>query len=561
MNYRFKCNLCSATFELRQEVVQGGTEMYCCDRCGNLCQVQQSQSLNVAYPGAVQLHGCELVGAVQAQPLLGVVDTEEFECPVEATQVDREEATQVDLGPQSAPAPKESMLAWIQEEAESKEEAALEGVVSQWRVTRESGQTYSFHFLVALRKWIMDGRITAGDHLLTSGGAEYVVEAYPGTADLFQNLTTAQKRRTQVLNRKRRRQFLAQKFRQFKYRRVEILLVTMLLISAMFFAGQFGWQHYAKLQSITRAETYLHGLKRLNLEPATVTDPKMISAWVWSDQEGAIQDAIGALTAQISRYPQNLEATCLLAESFSRRAAFTGNLSELTLARNLLDYLGKHAAEASCLLRAEAVYHWSQGHDESARAYLRRYLAQSQDPYGFYIHALLELDNQNSQAAKNRLAQAIELLPNNTNFLLAHAKIFEQESKWDQAIALVNKALEIEPGNVTMIKRLARYYESSGDLFATAKTYKGGVQISEDPAEFQFLLVAFYRNHNDYEETIRAANHYLERYPDGQHATLVQQFHFQAEEAISSERQQGIDEQRQRLGLTGNTRRRLWIRR
>lgn len=599
MNLKLKCNLCSTPFDLDAEKLSDDMHLHACGKCGTMSYIRRSGD---AQSPSLEFFGCGLVGGDlidkslapefdEQEPVVEktVVDASVYaDSPVMAPRrefapaaVTRQEPTMIDSPAQhlvmpeveeslctqeetiiEAPAP-EAMLSWIQEEAESKEEAQLEGTVSEWKVVRANGQAYNFHFLTALRKWIMDGRIDLGDKIQTLGGASYTVENYPGTADLFKNINFMKQRRQQVLADKKKRQTRGDKvtWRHLKKRHFEMFVVASLLCFAFIFSARFAWNAYEYRRSATKGGEYLQGLSRLNMSGPSVKDLPALTALVWSDEETAMQQANSNLTAQVGQNNRDTTKITLLAESFIRRAIISGNLAELGLARNLLDYVKGFDPSSKALLRAEAVYYWSQGLSQQAETRLVEYQQNIADPYGYYIHALLESDREDYQAAKRYLNQASELMPNNTTFLAALAKILEKQHKWNEAVALLSEALDKDPQNTGLLKRLGYCQEKSGNLIEAENIYRRGLQLASHPEEFQYLLVALYNSSSKFEETIKAANHYLGSYPEGTHVRLVQQLSDQAQSTLSQRRAENIKLEERRTGTVGGSHRRLSIRR
>ena len=251
--------------------------MHSCNECGGVCYVKLMPDETVASNeqlDGIQLHGCKLMASEDNEST--VVEKEHHEeevVPVPGNQ-------QLSQSPLSE-MPAGRMLTWIQEEAESREEEALKGVVSQWKIERTTGQTFNFHFLVALRKWIMDGRISVGDSIMTSAGEVYAVEQYPGTADLFSNLEVMQQRRQEVLANKRRRQQNRLSWQKFKKRHVEMSLVACTFALVLLFGVHLGWQHYELRSSIKKADNYLSGIYRIGLSDNIVEDFDVVERMLW----------------------------------------------------------------------------------------------------------------------------------------------------------------------------------------------------------------------------------------------------------------------------------------
>jgi Tfp pilus assembly protein PilF len=390
------------------------------------------------------------------------------------------------------------------------------------------------------------------------------------TADLFANIKVVRERRKQVLEKKKRVQKLSKiGWRHFKRRHLELFIAVSACLLLMIGVGRIGWGKYQFHQSANKGSAYLQGLSRLNMDKAIIKDPQNLSTMLWTDDENSIQLAMNNLTNQISQNRQDYGSICLLSEGFVRKAVLSGNVHELTLARNLLDYLSVAPAkngdqqlpkDEPCRWRAEAVYYWSQGASSKAQSFVAKYLDKKPDPYGYFIRGLLAVDQQDMQVAQRDMHEASRLMPNNTVFLSAIAKLLEKNEKWNESIALLDDALRKDPNNAGLLKRLGYCYEKSGNLYEAEKIYQRGLQFTNNPEEFQYLLVSLYNNQSQHEQVVRAAHHYLDSYPEGTHQILVQQLNNQAQQVLDA-RQAEEAKRDSRKSSPGSTRRRLWIRR
>ena len=141
----------------------------------------------------------------------------------------------------------------------------------------------------------------------------------------------------------------------------------------------------------------------------------------------SVGQATTVLAGHLSKQQNDFNAVALLAEAFTQKATLSGQLNQLELARNLLDYLRANDEGNVHRLRAEAVYYWSQGNHEKALEFTRNYLETNPEPFGYLLSALIMSDQQDWQAAKSSLAEALRLRPKN-GLLLSHlAKIYEKE--------------------------------------------------------------------------------------------------------------------------------------
>ena len=579
MALSLECNLCSTPFELSVEELRGGVRMRPCDKCGAVCYVKKVPEGEDRID-AIELYGCQLIDkpaeGIKREVQLPAREeiTGEFERAEKTTVDERTVVDEVQPHELAEPSPaarkleSDTMLGWIQEEAESKEEAALEGVVSEWKIHRLNGQTFSFHFLVALRKWVMDERITPGDTVIAGGKAEYLVENYPGTADLFEDMGAVKKRRQQVVRKRQRQQKFRVTFKHVVRRRFEMAGAAIVLAICMVIAGHFGWRQVKLQKSVATAKNYLQTFAD-NVDPTSVDlTMEAIEQLVWENQTNHVNEAIKALAPKIGLVRRDPKAVCLLTEGLIRRGVLVGNVTDLSNAGSLLDFMGSQGRVSferelwNCHHRSQGLFYFSQGMLESAQTALSEYSEADNDPFALLLLAKVATDQKDYKRAKRYLGQAIDLTAGSTFFVMELAEILAMESKWDEAIAVLIDAVDREPENARLLKRLAQLYEKSGDLKEAERMYLAGLQVSERPDEFQYLLVSLYSSSNRHQDTIEAANVYLANYPKGDHFLSVQKFtdRAQSELLAKQELEEKVEERREGRS-TSKARRRVWARR
>jgi predicted negative regulator of RcsB-dependent stress response len=529
---------------------------------------------------AIELYGCQLID----KPISGLKRevqlptreevTGEFDIaekiPIdERTVVEENQPHELAL-PNHAREKIESgtMLGWIQEEAESREEAALEGVVSEWKIRRINGQSYSFHFLIALRKWIMEERVTSGDKVITGGGAEYLVEAYPGTADLFDNIKVMKQRRHQVVSKRRRQQKFRVTLRHVVKRRFEMAGAALVLVICMVAAGRFGWQQVKHQQVVSQAKSYLQKISDESNASSPDLSMEAIEQLVWENDSAHVNEAVKALSPKLGLVRRDPKAVCLLTEALIRRGILEGSVSDLGNASNLIAFMGRRGSVKfekelwNCHRRAQGLFFFSQGMMESAENTLTKYKMVEEDPFALLLLAKVSIERQDYQRAKRYLAQTIELTARSTFFVMQLSEVLAIENKWQEAIAVLLDAIDREPQNPQLLARLARYYEQSGDFLEAERMYLAGMQVSDKPDKFQYLLVSLYNSNDRHKETIKAAGSYLSAYPRGEHFLNVQKFSDRAQSELIIKQELEEKVEIRRGGRTSSkARRRVWSRR
>ena len=135
----------------------------------------------------------------------------------------------------------------------------------------------------------------------------------------------------------------------------------------------------------------------------------------------------------------------------------------------------------------------------------------------------------------------------------------KKKGKWDETIVTLSDAIEYEPGNSNLFKRLAKAHEQLGNVADAEKTYQMGLQSVDQPEEFQFLLVSLYNRHKRHDDVVQAAASYFENYPDGRNYSNIIRYKNEAQEAIALAEEKAAIQEKRRQGLEGATRRRMYF--
>ena len=181
---------------------------------------------------------------------------------------------------------------------------------------------------------------------------------------------------------------------------------------------------------------------------ALYTEAKAASAWADWKKERIKPRVLELLHEAIRRDPNFVLAYCFLAEVYSHDH---GNAQRTGYESGAVDELWKQAIDNAMRLRPDL----GESHVALAR-------------YHFFLNHF--------DAAKEELAIARRLLPNNSEAIFIAARIDRRQNRWEESLAGVRKAHELDPRNPDIIGwacemyRLMRRYREGEEFVSEAMT-------------------------------------------------------------------------------------------
>lgn len=111
--------------------------------------------------------------------------------------------------------------------------------------------------------------------------------------------------------------------------------------------------------------------------------------------------------------------------------------------------------------------------------------------------------------------KTVKLIIDSTDELIKQAKALEAESKYDEAIVIYKKALDIDDNNMTALKSLAFIYNITlKDSASAIPYYEQVVEIDKDDINTLNRLAWAYYNAKDYESSLECFLTIANRFPD-----------------------------------------------
>ncbi len=122
----------------------------------------------------------------------------------------------------------------------------------------------------------------------------------------------------------------------------------------------------------------------------------------------------------------------------------------------------------------------------------------------------IDLRSDRREAAKKRLADAVEKDPDNAEIQLLVGRMARAEADNAGAEAAFQKAIALDPQNLRTYETLARLYARMGRLDDAARTYEQALEVKPDEAQIHHMLGMLYELNGDqaraierYEDAIR----------------------------------------------------------
>jgi Tfp pilus assembly protein PilF len=175
--------------------------------------------------------------------------------------------------------------------------------------------------------------------------------------------------------------------------------------------------------------------------------------------------------------------------------------------------LGKDPGNLSVALRLAAA-HSALGHDAAADHFFAR--AAAIDPGSLdldHYRALHELRNGDWQSAKPRLERVVEAMPERLPALEALARVRRHEERIPEAIALYERAIELEREPTGALLALGELAMSIGDTVKAVGAFERARDLQGDAFDRELELGVLYLDQHRYAEAAAALDLVPARHP------------------------------------------------
>ncbi|MFH1263716.1 MAG: hypothetical protein V1495_09790 [Pseudomonadota bacterium] len=393
----------------------------------------------------------------------------------------------------------------------------VEELITKWEVWRKNGEVFQFETFALIRKWIQEGKITAGDEIIPTGGTPYPVDTYPGTADLFGNVVSSTEGRqifaaSAVLSRMRRQ-------------RVRQVLAGLVVLAILAAAASFPYAR--KLWRKQKGESFVSGLVAGSVSTDS-TDPSALYLnaieFVRQGTSSSLPHASILFQRLLAKRKTDPDLIARLAETWTEIGALTADKDEFARAEILIQYAEVLRENDKAVRRARARWFWRNGYADRAAV-----IAGSFDPKdldGQLLLARIAASHGDFTKATITLSDVLKREPNNISFLFAMVDVFERQSKLNEAASYLIRVESLAPNPEPFTAQLKTLYRRAGDSDSLEGLYRKSIAARSKTAEAdQLELIRLLYTQSRLEETVKEALNYFAEYPEGASSVEVRKIY------------------------------------
>lgn len=266
------------------------------------------------------------------------------------------------------------------------------------------------------------------------------------------------------------------------------------------FASYFDKPEFKQL--LTRYEEMQAGDRPYYFEAAELTDIAEYYAML-----GDSREAEAALDYALRLHPDNLDALIFKA----RARLINGHPTE---ARHILDSITDQSDREVMFLRSELLLSAQQY--SQAEALLRALIEEENyeaDTYADIIDLLV--DNEQNDMANLWIEEAIRRYPDNKTLTESAAYSHAHQERFDEAITLYNRLLDIDPYSTLYWEELGKIYFRREEYDKAIEAFEFVIAINGDECYYALYAVAnCYFNLGNYERAEEYYHTIHERYPE-----------------------------------------------
>jgi len=506
---RFICEDCENPFSLSEAflaVKPFETNCTLCDRPIALRLVHSQDHMEI-----VEMSGCEYAG----------VDFQETSA-------------------ENSPQPTKTILAdWIEENSDGEktriepdgilnQETFLDDLMAQWKVKRRDGKEYHFQYFSALRKWIEEQKITAGDQIIPADGKAYRVETYPGTADLFGNPFARTEARFAMASRPKPKKQRHNLFKTLK----QIAGVTMVAASLAYAPTAYRWW------KIRQGEAFVSELTaHVTPPPSSSVVSILLNAkdLMRKGTPEVLPKATSEFIKVLVLHPKDVEVLSDLSQTLIETAALTSDRQDMKRAEQLIRFARVLQPSSANAQRAQALLLWRSGHVDSANQILENVLkTKPEDGEAHMLLARIALDQKDFGKATIHLDSALQADPVNEVYLNSFVRLFEEQSKFAEAAVYLKRAEALAANKSVYTDRLAFLYEKADNLDAAESVRRRAIERGENLETNRSALVRLHSIQKRHQNVINESLIYFSKHSDGEHYPEVDRLYHAALETVTA---------------------------
>ena len=302
---------------------------------------------------------------------------------------------------------------------------------------------------------------------------------------------------------------------------------------------------YRKKGKLDEAATYYR--RALELNPTLAN--KFIEQGKTAFQANSFKDAIEPLNIHIILFPEDIEATYLLGQSYEGNEDDTNALiyyeKTLQLDENRPDVLYKMAH----------IYIETASHQNALDALKKIITIDPTDAQAHYLSAQSYLALEQPEEALASFLETIRLNPENVDAQYQAGKLYENKGDIDNAIVYYEKTIELDPENAEPFFKLGGIYQNRKNEDNMIRVYQPALILEPNHPKIHHTLAIIFDKRSKagqvetYEYNINQALHHYglanEHDPEqwewhyqfarllDTHAETLEDYHFHADMAVS----------------------------
>ncbi len=469
-----------------------------CDQPFSIEMIYASDDMSV-----IELKGCEYG---RPQPLAAIGTLIESE---PASSLMESEATKVGDNPFA-----------------TDDKSFVDSLLAHWEVRTKAGEVFHFEYFSAIRKWISEGKLKAGDEIIPADGRHYRLETYPGTADLFGNIFLRNEARSGMAERVRVASPKAPK-RKIVWTHVFVTLALAALVGVA--------PDVVQSIRIRTGEKLIHRL--VQLETPVAPERYLTEVLNANDRfrKGTPEDlrlAEKSYLRALALKPNDPEVIGGLVETWVELSDSTSPI--LSTGRALLRYAQARFPNNNYILRASARLEHKQGENSAALRKLDQALRN--DPNNPDTHALIAMiamDEGDFTTATLHLDQSLQLDPTNGTLVNAFVTLFERQSKFSEAAEYLKRMAQLSGDPSRNVERLAELYLKANDSSAAEAVYRDAIRRGTSAEHFRAELIQFLSKQNRTDDVVQESLAFLRLYPNGEYSSQVRATYVSALDSMS----------------------------
>ena len=213
--------------------------------------------------------------------------------------------------------------------------------------------------------------------------------------------------------------------------------------------------------------------------------------------QAEFNQAIAALTKFLLIFPENAEASYLLARSYE----VSGNADKALKFYQQTIKLAPTHKEA--MFQSARIYR-NQGDSENALKILRKLIeTEPNNAEAHYLIAMISLELDHFDDALLAFLTTCRLVPDHVDAHYQAGLLYEQHGDIDNAVDRYERTIALDPLNAAPFLRLGTIYLKRGDEDSAIRVYEPALELEPNHPQVQYNLAAIFEEREENEKSIK----------------------------------------------------------